>query len=202
MNTNLKLNKSISSLAVLSAVLVMTGCSSTGSGSTGASLGGGGGVTATATPTGQVAGGAGNIVTATGNAVSDTGTAVGNLSLPIVPQQTQTDLGNVVTEGGGIVSTLGNGISSGLGQMGVIDNPVGVTVGSTGAVVNQTGVTVQSAGTLVSNLGTGQLAALAPVTAPVGGLVTKVGETVSNASAPLTQVLTTGPVEQLSLIHI
>lgn len=197
-------NKIILNIAAVSVVLTLGGCAS-GSGSTGASLGSGSGdgsggsvTTLRATRTAVTTSQASNIVSATGDAISNTGSDIGSLDLPIVPDQTQTDLANVVVNAGGIVSTLGAGIDDGLGQMGLITNPVGTVVASTSNVIGQTGVTVQSAGQLVSNLGSDQLAPLAPLTTPVGGLVTRVGEVVSDSSGPLQSVLSSIPVEQIT----
>lgn len=195
----MNINKISSSSLILAGVIALTGCASgSGSMSSGGGGGGGDGSTTTATPLARVIDQNANIVSATGTAVSDIGTTVGSLDLPLVSAQTTNDLGNVVSNAGGIVTTLGDGLGDGLGQMGLIENPVGTTVNIVDNVVAQTGVTVRSAGTLVTNLGTGQLSALAPVTTPVGGLVDKVGEVVVDLSTKLPGVLESTPIEQIT----
>ena len=203
-------------IAGLSLLFTLAGCAS-GGGTTGAGLGSGsdgsagtgasgnasggapvGAVAASTSPVGRIAGTAGGVVSAAGTTVSGLGNTVGATNLPVLGTQAGSDLGTVVSDTGGIVTTTGNGVSNGLGTAGISANPVGITTANTGNIVQATGQTVQDTGTLVANVGSNRLRALAPVTAPVGGVVNRSGVAVSGLGSPLTDTLSTGPVEQIT----
>jgi DNA-binding NarL/FixJ family response regulator len=100
-----------------------------------------------------------------------------------------------------LTALLTSGASSASGLLGGVAGNVGGAAGDLGGVVSnvdgvvgKVGDTVQSAGQLVTDLGNGQLAALAPVTTPVGNLVKTVGGDVTQLSVSLTNALTTGAV--------
>lgn len=196
MKTTLKFNaqkSTRSGLTVIAAaiVMVLAGCSGTGSLTTGA-----GG----STPTGDgtvttFSGGAGTnsgspvsvLVRETGNTVSDLGqtvTTLGNVveqvTAPAVGRASGSALGDVVDNAGGAVNSLGAAVSNGLGRLGSIDNPLGVTAAGMGNVVDDAGRTVSSVGDVVTGLGNNAAtSALRPVTSVAGQVVDRVGETVS-----------------------
>jgi hypothetical protein len=139
----------------------------------------------------------GNTVSAAGTAVAAAGNTIVS-SLPLPSPQIKSGLSGVVDNASGIVNGLGATVTNGLGQIGSNPNAVSSSVAGVGGVVTQAINTATSIGQVVGAVGSGPLAPLAPVTVPVGGLVTQVSATASTLAAPVNSVLSSGPVQQIT----
>lgn len=195
----------------LALVLALGACATTGSGSfqVGPGNGSGGGAPGSggspgpghsSTPTGAIVNEGGAAVDAVGRTVIQLGEVVENGELPAVFPTTRRDLGQVLVDAGGMVSTVGQGVQAGLGRIGDsnVGDPVGVTLASSGSTVSQVGTTIVSVGALVSNGGSGPLAPLAPATGTVGALLGDAGNAVTGLGGQLGAVLSGPSVQQLT----
>ncbi|WP_425127590.1 collagen-like triple helix repeat-containing protein [Burkholderia arboris] len=123
------------------------------------------------------------------------GTTINGVTPP-VGRDVTAGIGNTVIGAGTIIRDTSNAVSNGIGQIGIASNPVGTTVAGLGSIVGSTSNPVTGLSQAVKALGTGPLAPLAPVTAPVGGLLDTVAGGLQGAGATLGSTLSSGPVQQ------
>ncbi len=193
--------------ALAAALLVLGGCSGTGSlnsagDGTAVSSGGGSGTgsggSTSSSPLAAVVREQGNTVTDLGQTVSTLGGTVAGVVQPLVGDASAQGVNGVVGHTGGVVSAVGAAVADGVGQIGKVDNPLGVTAAGLGGAVDQAGNAVSSAGDAVTGLGQNPAtSALRPVTTVAGQAVDQAGQVVSRVGQGLDTQLSTGPADQL-----
>ena len=150
--------------------------------------------------TGQVVGQVGTGVQGVGNVVSDIGTAL--VTVPVVG----TVGSGLVTNTGNAVTSVGTGLTNGLGSLGTNKDSLGLTVAGATTAVSDIGKGVTSVGTGVSTVLDNTLISQIPIVGGVtnkvtdvaGGLVGKVGTSVTMLGNTLTGSTTTGPLSNVT----
>ncbi len=124
------------------------------------------------------------------------GATLGDVTLPGVGKAVTAGPADTVTGVGTIIRDTTNAVSNGIGQIGFTPNPVGRTVTGLGTLVGSTGNPVNGLSETVKALGSGPLSPLAPITAPVGGLLDTVAGGLKSGGTMLGAALSSAPVQQ------